>query len=143
MVGRWASPPFGAGGERAGAAPYGDVRGIFYRGELVAVTTRARVFLVPPLAGLEAGDPRLRFVAVMCLYSRDVDTREVPGPYDDGLAELYARCVLIPDGEFRCLAAKPDERLAARFRVPVEQIVAKRRDLLLHGLDDEARPPRA
>lgn len=105
------------------------MRAVFYRGDLVAITTRRRVFLAPELASLERGDPLLRFVAIMCLYSRDVDLGEVPGPYDDAMAELYARSVLIPDRAFRASASDPDEALASRFRVPVEQIAAKRSDV--------------
>lgn len=104
------------------------MRAISYRGELVAVTTRTRVFLAPRIAELPRGDPQLRFVAAMCLYSRDVDTREVAGPYESGDAELYARCVLLPDEEFESYLHEPDDQLAVRFRVPVEQVAAKRCD---------------
>jgi hypothetical protein len=105
------------------------VRAIIYRGELVAIATRARVHLAPEVAALLRGDPRLRFVAAMCLYSRDVDTDELAGPYRSEDAELYARCVLLPDEEFELHRREPDDRLAARFRVPVEQVRAKRNDI--------------
>lgn len=105
------------------------MRAIIYRGELVAIATRARVHLAPEVAALRRGDPRLRFVAAMCLYSRDLDSGELAGPYRSGEAELYARCVLLPDDEFKLHQHEPDGRLAARFQVPVDQVRAKRIDI--------------
>jgi hypothetical protein len=116
------------------------VRAICYQGELVAIATRRRVFLAPRIAGLPEGDPELRFVAAMCLYSRDIDEGEVPAPYGDEDAELYARCVLIPDHSFEIHAAERDENLASRFGVPVEQVAAKRRDLGTHQTCCDAAP---
>ena len=69
-----------------------------------------------------------RFIAAMCLYSHDVDHREVPGPYSDAAAELYARCVLIPDDEFALYGSWSDAAVAWRFGVPLEQVAAKRDD---------------
>jgi hypothetical protein len=108
------------------------VRAICYQGELVAVATCRRVFLAPRIAQLPEGDPELRFVAAMCLYSRDVDEGEVPGPYSDEDAELYARCVLIPDDSFEAHASRRDKDVASRFGVPVDQVGAKRRDVGTH-----------
>lgn len=105
------------------------MRAISYRGELVGVATRSRVYLAPQIEALAPGDPELRFVAAMCLYSRDVDEGEVPGPFSTCDAELFARCVLLPDEEFARLAHDLDSELASRFGVPVEQVVAKRRDI--------------
>jgi hypothetical protein len=87
------------------------------------------VYLAPRIDALGVGDPELRFVAAMCLYSRDVDAGEVPGPFTSGDAELYARCVLMPDEEFERHARERDGELARSFGVPVEQVAAKRRDL--------------
>jgi hypothetical protein len=105
------------------------VRTISYRGELVAIATRARVFLAPAVAVLPRGDPKLRFVAAMCLYSRDIDEGHVPGPYRDEDAELYARCLLLPDDSFGVHSAEDDDDLARRFGVPFEQVAPKRRDV--------------
>jgi hypothetical protein len=105
------------------------VRAITYAGEVVAIATPARIHLAPEIAALPRGDPRLRFVAVMCLYSRDVDMDELAGPYRSEDAELYARCVLLQDEEFELHRQERDDRLAARFRVPVEQVRAKRIDI--------------
>lgn len=117
------------GPKNEGLAPLEGVRAITYGGELVAIATRARVHLAPEVAALPRGDPKLRFVAAMCLYGRDVDTGELAEPYRSGDAELYARCVLLPDDELRLHQHEPDGHLAARFQVPVEQVRAKRTDI--------------
>jgi hypothetical protein len=105
------------------------VRAISYRGKLVALATRRAVYLAPEISMLPFGDPKLRFVAALCLYSHDVDEGEVAGPYRPEEAELYARCVLLPDDEFEVFSDEPDGQLAKRFRVPLEQVSAKRGDL--------------
>lgn len=105
------------------------MRALSYRGMLVAVATRSRVYLAPDVSSLPRGHPTLRFVAAMCLYSHDVDHGHVPGPYSDGAAELYARCVLIPDDEFALYGRWSDAAAAWRFRVPPEQVAAKRHDV--------------
>lgn len=100
-----------------------------YRGQLVAAAAPDRVYLAPSIAERAPGDPLLRFTAVMCLYVHDLESGELAGCYDDAAAELYARCVLIPDAEFLRRLRDPDRRLAHKFRVPLEQIAAKRTDL--------------
>lgn len=110
------------------------MRAISYRGQIVALATRTRVYLAPEVSALPRGDSKLRFVAALCLYSRDIDTGEVTGPYRSEEAELYARCLLLPDEELKLYLHEPDERLAERFRVPLEQVVARRPDLTTgHG----------
>jgi IrrE N-terminal-like domain len=112
------------------------VRAITYQGELVAIATRTRVHLAPDVAALGREHPRLRFIAAMCLYSRDLDTGELTGPYSTEEAELYARCVLLPDEEFERRRHDPDDLLAARFRMPLEQVAAKRKDIAITAAND-------
>lgn len=109
--------------------PLEGMRLITYRWEVVAIATPTRVYLAPAVEALPRGHPKLAFVAVMCLYSRDVDTGMLPGPYRSGDAELFARFVLMPNDEFELHRHEPDGKLAARFRVPVEQVRAKRAEL--------------
>jgi hypothetical protein len=106
-----------------------SVQAIHYRGRLVAVATSRQVFLAPEVQALPAGHPHVRMVALMCLYARDVASGDLPGPFDQARAELFARCVLIDDDEFARLAGLPDPALARHFRVPVEHFAAKRLDL--------------
>jgi excisionase family DNA binding protein len=118
------------GGAKTGTPlPYVGMRAITYREQLVAVVTGTSVHLAPHVSELPTGHPQLRLVAALCLYSRDVDEGQVPAPYQDWAAELYARCLLIPDEEFRRLAHEADEELARRFSIPMEQVREKRRDL--------------
>lgn len=117
------------GVKHRGPTAYVGMRAIAYRGQLVALVTGASVHLAPQIGELPAGHPRLRMVAAMCLYSRDVDKGEVPAPYQEWAAELYARCLLLPDEEFQRFGHESDEELARRFSIPIEQVCEKRRDL--------------
>jgi len=89
-----------------------------HRGEIVAVAGAERAYLAPHIAERPAGDPLLRFAAAMCLYARDIAAGHLPDRYDDDAAELYARCVLIPDEPFDPLSHTSDDALAQRFQVP-------------------------
>jgi len=104
---------------------------IQYRGDVVAVAGASRFHLAPQIEAREPGDPLRAVVALMCVFAGRVHAGELPAPYSDARAELYARCALIDDEEFACAEAdgESDEAVAARFNVPIEQIDAKRRDL--------------
>ncbi len=106
---------------------------ISYNGAAVAVAGATRVWLAPAIDDLPRGHPLRRFVAAMCLCAYDARHDLVPGPYTDQRAELYARCVLLPDRAVADAARLTDAQLAARFEVPLEQARAKRSEL---------RPPR-
>ena len=69
----------------------------------------------------------------MCLYARDVREELVPGPYSDQHAELYARCLLLPDRAAAAAASLSDQDLAEARGVPLEQVRAKRRELEAAG----------
>ncbi len=101
---------------------------ISHDGEPVAFVGATRAYLAPSLEDADAGDPLRRFVAGMCLYALDVAAGRLPGPYTDANAERFARCVLIDSTEFARRQHEPDQRLAARFNLPVKQITAWRRD---------------
>lgn len=105
------------------------MKAITYRSELVAITTSTRVFLSPEIATRTRGDPVQRFVLAMCLCALDAEAEDPPVPFGEQQAELYARCLLVPDDEFAALARRPDRELADRFRVPAEQIALKRADI--------------
>ena len=68
---------------------------ISYRGELVAAVSRERIHILAPwLIGRPAGDPDLRFVAMMCACAGEVLAGNLAGPYTDALAEEWARGAL-------------------------------------------------
>ncbi len=102
---------------------------IQYRGDVVAVAGASRFHLAPHIGAREPGDPLRAVVALMCIFAERVQAGELPGPYSDARAELYARCALIDDDEFERAEGESDEAVAVRFNVPIEQIDAKRRDL--------------
>jgi hypothetical protein len=104
---------------------------IQFRGEVVAVAGATRFHLAPRVEALSPRDPQRAIVALMCLFAERVQAGELPGPYSDHRAELYARSALIDDDEFRRATNEglDDRELAARFNVPLEQIDAKREDL--------------
>jgi hypothetical protein len=105
------------------------MRAIFYRGDLAAIAASERVFLSPRIASLRPEEPLRRFVTVLCLYSRDIDTGALRGPFEQSEAELYARSFLVADEEFSEFAHEEDRLLEQRFGLPVEQVRARRADL--------------
>jgi hypothetical protein len=107
---------------------------IQYRGDIVAIAGATRFHLAPHIEAREPRDPLRAVAAMMCVFADRVSTGELPGPYSDDRAELYARCALIDDDEFRRADAEhpDDETLAQQFNVPFEQVAAKRQDLRCH-----------
>jgi hypothetical protein len=111
-----------------------DVRCVVvrYGGVIAAVGTDDYVYFLPPIAALERDHPRRRFVSVVALVARQMVLAPDPEPYDEDLAQFYARILLIPNDEFELLCDElSDAQLAERFNVPLEQVVAKRRDVIL------------
>lgn len=103
---------------------------IRYGAVVVAYIDERNVFLLPPIGPLENDHPRRRFVCMMALVGREMQLEPDAEPYDDALAEFYARVVLMPDEQFLQLDdGRADSELAERFNVPLEQIAAKRYDL--------------
>src|SRR4051812_4693492 len=69
---------------------------ITYRGHTVAAATADRFILSDALERRPTGDPERTFVIYMCAYARDVLTGQVPGPYTDENAHLYASACVTP-----------------------------------------------
>ncbi len=97
--------------------------------QVVGTVGATRVWLAPAIDDLPRGHPLRRFVAAMCMYAHDVRHGLVPGPYTDRRAEIYARCLLLPDSAVVAAATLTDVELADRFEVPLEQARAKRAEL--------------
>ena len=102
---------------------------VLYDGRPAAVAGATRVWLAPEVHALPRGHAVARFVAAMCLYARDVHEELVPGPYSDARAELYARCLLLPDRAAAAGADLSDKQLAEAWGMPLEQVRAKRCEL--------------
>lgn len=71
------------------------LRPVMYRGELVALAGRHRFHLLAPwLDERPASDPEVRFVALLCLYHRQVLTGALPEPADPEIAQRWATLAL-------------------------------------------------
>jgi hypothetical protein len=105
------------------------LRPIRYPDRAVALCAGDHVLLGPEIAVLEPDHPRRRFVALMCVYSAELDSQALPAfAYCDADAERYARDELMPDELLEPLAGLADHELAKTFVVPLEQIQHKRQD---------------
>jgi hypothetical protein len=102
---------------------------ITYGDQLVAIAAPKRVLLMPPISALESAHPTRRFVATLALIWRELRCGPAPEPYDAGVAQFYARWILMPNHDFVRLSKRMDDaQLAEHFNVPTEQIAAKRED---------------
>jgi hypothetical protein len=73
---------------------------IEYRGELVALVSPQRVYIVSSRLRVRAvGDPELRFVALMCACCGEVLNGRLPGPYTSALGVAWAKRALLTDDE--------------------------------------------
>jgi hypothetical protein len=71
------------------------LRPVMYRGELVALAGRHRFHLLAPwLEHRPASDPELQFIALLCLYHRQVLRGALPETADPAVAERWARLAL-------------------------------------------------
>lgn len=111
---------------------------IRFNGEVVAVIDPDSVVLLPPIDALELDHPHRRFVSMMALIGREMQMPPGAEPYDDAVAEFYARSALMPNEEFlEADDGRADAQLAEQFNVPLDQVEAKRYDLAF------LRPPRS
>ena len=83
-------------GEISGTHPHTGVRGdddlhpIICDGQLAAVAGPERCYFLTD----DLTDEQLRFAAAMCLYSREVRSGRVEGPFTSEFAERWARVFL-------------------------------------------------
>lgn len=99
-----------------------------YRGELVALASRERFHIVSPRRAVRsAGDPELRFVALMCAYWGQVLGDGLSHGITNALIEEGARRALIGTEALDSVARLKDEQAAAALNVPVEQLRLARR----------------
>ena len=107
------------------------MRAIFYGGRLAALAAGERVVFCPRIEVLEPDHPLRRFVSAVCLWSCELDARDVPVRFDPVAAEVYARALLMPAELFAALARElPDDVIAEDLNVPLEQVALRRADLV-------------
>src|SRR5215207_1406194 len=87
------------------------MREITFRGRVAALAGRV-VVLAPHIEVLEPDHPERRFVSAMCVCSCEIDDGVVPGPFDQGAAERYARAAHARRGlrAYRALARRRARR---------------------------------
>jgi len=94
---------------------------VFYRGRLAATVTPTTFDLAAWLEDAPAEERA--FVLAMGVYARQVLTGDLPGPFDQGFARLFARDALIPR-ELLEREALDFERVASALAVPVRELYA-------------------
>jgi hypothetical protein len=103
---------------------------VFYNQQMVgAVAGNGEVRLDPRIDALGRNHPDRRWAAGLAAFARRVQTGADAGPYTDASACAFARARLLPTQEFTPVARFSDRTLSACFRVPVEQVRARRAEL--------------
>ena len=95
----------------------------------MAMATAERFWFVDELLELPERDTLRVWVEWMCIYASEVLLGNAPTPYEQRLAEVFARSALMPADEFRDQSDADDQALAMHFNVPVEQVAARRLEL--------------
>jgi len=102
---------------------------ITYAGRRAALSFGETMLLAPHIAVLEEGHPDRSFVALLCMWAKEVLEGRAVGPYRDATAHVYARSFLMPAREFWPIRGWPDYRLAEHFRAPLDQVGQRRAEL--------------
>ncbi len=63
------------------------------------------------------------------MYATEIAEGHHRGPYRSADAHDFARCLLMPTGEFLARARWPDHELAEHFAAPIDQVAIHRREL--------------
>jgi hypothetical protein len=100
---------------------------VIWRGRAAATVDLDETRLARQIEVLETDHPDRRFVCAMCLYAYEVLTGVIPGAYEQGCAERYARTFLAPDWAF-CDPTWPDFAVAELYAIPLDQVAAGRRE---------------
>lgn len=100
-----------------------------YQGVPAALVNARRLSFLGDVRHLPPGHPIVRVVTHMAFYAQLVLLGEMPGPYYDEDAERFARFALIDPDELVERAAEDDTALAARFRVPIQEVARSRQEV--------------
>ena len=115
---------------------------LYFDREVVGATDGHLVLFLDPIEVLESDHPRRRFVAMLAVYATEIAEGQYPGPYRTADAQDFARCMLMPAGEFLTLAERSDCELAEHFAVPLGQVAVHRGELIAcHGDHGCSHPP--
>lgn len=112
---------------------YVDVLLIHHQGKPAAWVANGRIELYPRIAVLEPEHPSRRWATCRAIFALEILSGRIRGPFDQARADHFARSALVPDAEFRSLAAASDAALAEHFNVLLEQVREKRLDLFACG----------
>ena len=83
-----------AGGEFRGAVRIGEVTQLIVQnGRAAAVVGETRIYLAPHVAALPTAHPVRRRVLIKAMYALEIADGRLDGPYDDEVAERWARRV--------------------------------------------------
>jgi hypothetical protein len=102
---------------------------IRFRGRLAAQGGHVVVFALH-IDALEPDHPEWRFVSAMCVYACELAQGQHATPSQKE-AERHARALLMPAEDFAVVARWPDAELAELFAAPLDQVAARRRELLV------------
>jgi hypothetical protein len=102
---------------------------ISWQGRTVARVDDDDFDVEPHIEVLEADHPHRRWVTCLGLFGQRVLAGDIPAPYSDSRARLFARAVLLPDEIFCDLAELPDAWIAEHFNVPLAEVAEKREDI--------------
>jgi hypothetical protein len=105
---------------------------IRFRGRLAALAGDVVVF-APHIEALEPDHPEWRFVSAMCVYACELAQGLHAMAYDQKDAERNARALLMPTEEFAMVARWSDAEIAELFAAPLDQVAARRRELVIDG----------
>lgn len=108
-----------------------DTITISYQDRAVALAARRRVWLATHIEALPDGHPTKRVVAFMALFARDVLCGELPGPYTDERALIFARLGFVDPDTYAAHYHDRDDDLAVVLELPAAVIPAVRRDQAL------------
>jgi len=115
---------------------------LYYDGQIVGATDCELITLTPSIEILEREHPRRRFVSMLAIYAVTIAEGRYPGHYRTADAYDFARCMLMPAGEFLTLAERSDCELAEHFAVPRDQVAVHRGQLIAcHGDHGCSHPP--
>jgi hypothetical protein len=101
---------------------------VIYRGAPAALVGVRRFSFLGDVRHLPPRHPVVRMVAQMAYYAQLVLAGQMPADYTDEDAERFARLALINPEQLAHRQRDSDQALAARFRVPADEVARAREE---------------